>query len=252
MHVDSTSQAIRAEAATVLGDESEAGAMPVTEPVQVEGSMPSTPMETIPIKEARSVAQERTWVRWVEWAVIVMGVTLFCWGILDLRSLTSLPGNEADIFQALDWTLLNSLRDYHSFPLWNQYIMSGIPYVGDPMLHVYNPLVTLPVLLFGVRAGFKLAIYLSFLAGAFGMWRLGGILGMKPAARVWMALTFAFAGQPAARFFQGQYLFVLGFAWIPWVVGSLFQVVRRQHVKDIAVAVISMALLLASATWLLR
>ena len=29
---------------------------------------------------------------------------------------------------------------------------------------------------------------------------------------------FAFAGQPAARFFQGQYLFVFGFAYIPWII----------------------------------
>ena len=111
------------------------------------------------------------------------GVTFFCWGFLDLRSLTNLPGNEADIFQALDWTLVNSLRKYHVFPLWNPYIMSGIPFVGDPMLHVYNPVVTLPVLLFGVRAGFKLALYFSFLTGAFGMWRLGVVLGMRAARR---------------------------------------------------------------------
>jgi hypothetical protein len=69
---------------------------------------------------------------------------------------------------------------------------------------------------------------------------------MQPAARVWMALTFAFAGQPAGRFFQGQYLFVLGFAWIPWAVGGLFLAVRNHRVRDIAVAAISMALLFFS------
>ena len=208
---------------------------------------PATPAEENQIEQAQSVASGRAGLlRWVEWAVILAGVTLFCWGILDLRSLTRLPGNEAEVFQALDWTLVNSLRYYRAFPLWNPYLMSGIPYVGDPMLHVYNPLVTLPVLLFGVSAGFKLALYLSFLAGAFGMWRLGSLLGMRGAARVWMALMFAFAGQPAARFFQGQYLFVLGFAWIPWAVGSLFQVVKLHRLKDIALGVIFMALLFFS------
>ena len=184
--------------------------------------------------------------RWLEWLAILASVTFFCWGILDFRAITNLPGNEAEIFQTLDWTLVNSLRNYHAFPLWNPYLMSGIPYVGDPMLHIYNPLVTLPVLLFGVRAGFKLALYLSFLAGAFGMWRLGSVLGMRSATRLWIALMFAFAGQPVARFFQGQYLFVLGFAWIPWIISSLIQVIRFHRARDIALAVVSMALLFFS------
>jgi hypothetical protein len=109
---------------------------------------------------------------WLEWLIIFLGVTLFCAGILDLRAPTRLPGNESEVFQMLDWTLVNSLKQYHAFPLWNIYIQSGLPYVADPMLHVYNPVVTVPVLLFGVRAGFKLGVYFSFLIAALGMWRL--------------------------------------------------------------------------------
>jgi hypothetical protein len=183
---------------------------------------------------------------WLEWVVIFVAVTLFCIGILDLNAPTYLPGNESEVFQMLDWTLVNSLRHYHAFPLWNIYIKSGIPYVADPMLHVYNPVVTLPVLLFGVRAGFKLGVYFSFLIAAFGMWRLAATLGMGRVTRLWTALMFAFAGQPVARFFQGQYLFVFGFAYIPWIVSSLFLVTQRRCRRDIAVAVASLGLLFFS------
>jgi hypothetical protein len=183
---------------------------------------------------------------WLEWVVIFVAVTLFCIGILDLNAPTYLPGNESEVFQMMDWTLINSLRHYHAFPLWNIYIKSGIPYVADPMLHVYNPVVTLPVLLFGVRAGFKLGVYFSFLIAAFGMWRLAATLGMGRVTRLWTALMFAFAGQPVARFFQGQYLFVFGFAYIPWIVSSLFLVTQRRCRRDIAVAVASLGLLFFS------
>lgn len=183
---------------------------------------------------------------WVEWAILLIAVTLFCWGILDLQAATRLPGNESEVFQSLDWSLINSLRYYHSFPLWNQYIQAGLPYIADPMLHVYNPLVTLPVLLLGVHAGFKLALYLSFLAAAFGMWRLGKTLGMNAAVRLWLALMYTFAGQPVGRFFQGQYLFVLGFAWIPWIVSSLFRAIETRRRRDIALSAIFMALLFFS------
>ncbi len=158
---------------------------------------------------------------WLEFGSLLLMVTLFCWGILDLGQPTRLPGNESEIFQALDWALVNSLRQYHRFPLWNPYLSSGLPYVADPMLHAYNPLVSLPVLLFGVQDGFKLAIYLSFLVAALGMRQLGVTLGLSLPARLWASLLYTFAGQPVARFFQGQYLFIFGFAWIPWAVMGL-------------------------------
>ncbi|MBN2146061.1 MAG: DUF104 domain-containing protein [Anaerolineales bacterium] len=182
----------------------------------------------------------------IEWLIIVLAVVLFCWGILDLGASTRLPGNEAEVFQTLDWTLVNSLRYAHQFPLWNPYLLTGLPYVADPMLHAYNPVVTVPVLLFGVRAGFKLGVALSFLIAALGMWRLGAALGMSRPARIWVALLYAFAGQPVGRFFQGQYLFVLGFAWIPWIISSLVMIAETRRRRYIAQAVLFMALLFFS------
>ena len=179
----------------------------------------------------------------LEWAILAAAVWLFCSGILDLGQNTRLPGNEAEVFQALDWTLYNSLSQQRQFPLWNPNLQTGLPYIADPMLHIYNPVSTLPVLLFGVRDGFKLGLFFSFLLGALGAWRLGAVLGMDRFCRLWVALMYALAGQPTARFFQGQYLFILGFAWIPWVVSSLFKVAQTRRRSDIALASICLALL---------
>ncbi len=211
------------------------------------------------IGESHEPGERKRWhqAKWVEWVILFLAVTLFCAGFLDLRGDTRLPGNETEIFQVLDWTLVNSLREYGSFPLWNPYIQTGLPFIADPMLHVYNPVVTLPVLLCGVQTGFKLGIYFSFLIGAWGMWKLADSLGLSRPARLWMALMFAFAGQPAARFFQGQYQFVLGFAYLPWIIASLLQVAQapatgereklcpfsREVKKPAITAVISLALL---------
>ena len=186
------------------------------------------PQPSLDHRESGDKEQPKRWhqAAWVEWVIILLAVTLYCAGFLDLGADTRLPGNETEIFQALDWTLLNSLRAYGSFPLWNPYIQTGLPLIADPNLHVYNPGITLPVLLFGVHAGFKLGIYFSFLIGAWGMWKLADTLGLSRPARLWTALMFAFAGQPAARFLQGQYQFVLGFAYLPWIIASLLQVAQ--------------------------
>lgn len=161
---------------------------------------------------------------WLEVALVLIGVSLYCANFLTFDAGRRLPGNEAEVFQVLDWVLLHAIRPQGglflqpAFPLWNPFLHSGLPYIADPMSHVYNPVVTLPVILLGVHNGFTLAVFLSFLIGALGMWRFGVALGLSRPIRIWLALMFALAGQPTARFFQGQYLFVFGFAWIPWVV----------------------------------
>ncbi|MDR3577119.1 MAG: hypothetical protein P4L50_24930 [Anaerolineaceae bacterium] len=165
----------------------------------------------------------------IELGGIAILIWTYCWGFLDLGKHTILPGNETETYQILDMIFTNALRQSGHFLAWNPYLFSGLPLVGDPMFHFFNPLVGLPILMFGVSDGFKIAVFLSFVAGALGMWFMALTFGMKPVARLWMALLFAFAGQPTARFFQGEYLFVFAWAFIPWVIGGLYAVYRTRR-----------------------
>ena len=182
----------------------------------------------------------------IEISALLLITLIFCAGLLDFSPESMLPGPEADVFQFLDWTLVQSLRQHEAFPLWNPYLDTGHPYVADPMLHAYNPLVTLPVLLFGVTAGFRIGLLLSFFFAALGMWFLGVTLGLRRVTRIWLALMFIFAGQPIARFFQGQYLFVLGFAWIPWAIAFYLRALETGKRSAAALTVLSLALLFFS------
>ena len=182
----------------------------------------------------------------LEWLLIALVVAAFCAGFLDLGSQNVLPGNESEVFQALDYTLVNSVRGSGQFPLWNPYLHTGLPYIADPMLHVYNPLVSAPVLLLGVLDGFKVAVFLSFLAAALGMWALGVVLGLGRAGRLWIGLMYVFSGPFVARFFQGQYLFIFGLAWIPWALAGLILTLRTRRPLHAAGTVLAIALLFFS------
>lgn len=182
----------------------------------------------------------------LEWAVLAAVVLAFCAVFLSFDGTRTLPGNEAEVFQSLDWTLVNSLERFGEFPLWNPYLRGGFTYVADPFLHVYNPLATLPVLIFGVKAGFQIALLLSFLAAALGMWYLGVALKFDRPARLWAGLMYAFTGQGVARFFQGEYDFVLGFAWIPWTLAFLLLAAGTRQRRYVAGAAASLALLFFS------
>ncbi len=181
-----------------------------------------------------------------DWALLALLVFAFCAVFLGFDDARTLPGNEADVVQALDWTLIHSLTHFGQFPLWNPYLRTGFPFIADPFLHVYNPVATLPVLLFGVWSGFKIALFLSFLAAAVGMWWLGVALGLGRPTRLWMGLMYAFTGQAVARFFQGEYDFVLGFAWIPWTLAFILLAVRTRRRSHALVAAFALALLFFS------
>ena len=156
------------------------------------------------------------------------------------------PGNEATVFEALDHVILRSWALYGRFPLWNPYLRSGMPVVGDPMLHFANPLVGLPVALLDVGLGFRVGIALSLLAAALGMWSLAGTLEIRGTVRIWMSLLYAFSGPVVARFYQGQYLFVFGCAWIPWVLAAFIRLARTRLWRDAGWAALALAMLFLS------
>lgn len=189
----------------------------------------------------------RNWIEqqgnWLQILLLFLFVLFYCWGILDLGTDRQLPGPESTLFQTILAIFLNSLQDFSRMPLWNPYVHTGLPFVADPMLYIYNPIVTIPGLILGTLDGFKIALYLSFFLASVGMWRLGRILGFGKITSLWIGLMYTFAGQPSARFFQGEYLFVFGFAWIPWITGNLFLLYYDRKVKWIVYSALLIALL---------
>jgi hypothetical protein len=195
---------------------------------------------TVHLEEVREKWQ------WFEWIVIIIPIWVYCLPFLDLGSSLNLPGSETESFQAFDQILVFSIKKHGQFPLWNPYFFTGMPYVAHPMLHAYNPFVSIPVLLFGVLDGFKIAVFLGFIVAGLGMWWLGKEAGLGPAARIWVSFMYVFSGVPAAKFIQGQYLMVLAFGWIPFSLAAILAATRYKRRKYICVAAIGLALLFFS------
>lgn len=52
------------------------------------------------------------------------------------------------------------LKRYGEIPLWNPYMLTGFPHAGDLINHFWNPVATLPVLIWGGINGFKVSVFL--------------------------------------------------------------------------------------------
>lgn len=181
-----------------------------------------------------------------EWAVLAFVVLVFASKFLNFDSNQLLTGNEFEVFATLDFVIVNALHRFKEFPLWNSYLRTGQPLIADPFLHVFNPVSTIPILALGVVNGFKVGVFLSFVLAAIGQWLLSRELGLNRAVRLWSALLYALNGQAVARFLQGEYLFTLGYAWIPFVFTGVVISVRKRQKKHYALTSIALALLFFS------
>jgi hypothetical protein len=195
-----------------------------------------------------AVAQSRisAWQEWPEWTVIIISIWVYCLPFLDLGLPRNLPGSEFESFKAFDQILEFSLKSHGEFPLWNPFFYTGLPYTAHPMLHAYNPFISIPVMLFGALDGFKIAVFLGFVIAGLGMWWLGKEIGLTPTGRIWISLMYTFSGVAAAKFIQGQYLMVLAFGWIPFSLAAIIAATRSRQRKYIYAAAIGLALLFLS------
>jgi 4-amino-4-deoxy-L-arabinose transferase-like glycosyltransferase len=181
-----------------------------------------------------------------ELAVVGVVILFFALAFLNFDTDKILSGNEFGVVTFLDHVLRNTLRRFGEFPLWNSYFRTGQPFVADPFMHIFNPFTSVPVLLLDVVNGFKIAVFLSFLIAAIGQWSLGRVLGFSRSVRLWGAVLYALNGQAAARFIQGSYLFIFGYAWLPLILTGIVMSLRTHKTRYYVLTVISLAMLFFS------
>lgn len=228
-----------------------AALLPVVVPPKTQEVRPRFDIRSVRAFGMRATkAQTGAQVSWlgalVEWGIVLVGVWLFSTDYLTLGTRRPLSGPEAEIFQTLDWVLVNNLKNFGEFPQWNPFVLSGLPYVGDPFLHLFNPLVTLPVLWIGVWDGYKVGVFLSLVAAGISAWYLGKVMGVGRVSRVWLALSYAFTGRAVAQFLQGQYDLIFSYAWIPLCLAGFIALEDSKRPFHVALTALGLALLFLS------
>jgi hypothetical protein len=99
---------------------------------------------------------------------------------------------------------------YGVIPLWNPYMMTGFPYAGDLISNLYNPIATIPVLLWGGVSGMKVSVFLALVVAGLGQWALGFVLGLRSPMRLWSALLVMLSGGLGLFWRVGWYQLLIG------------------------------------------
>lgn len=176
--------------------------------------------------------------------VLTIGLVAFAYAfpLLDSHPGLGFPGTEYQSHIGPMVLIRKWLAGESEFPLWNPIIGTGRSLIADPFLFVFNPFISLPMVLLGVVNGSKAAAGLNYLLAGLGVWSLGKELKFSPAIRLWCSLLYMMSGAIPAHLTAGQIQLAFALGWLPWSIAGLLWVVHRPGWKAVALASVAQAL----------
>lgn len=173
----------------------------------------------------------------LEWVVILLVLYLFGHTtLLDFDPLQLQQTGEHNESATLPILAEIGLHRYGEIPLWNPYMLTGFPHAGDLINHFWNPIATVPVMLWGGVDGMKVSVFLSLLVAAYGQWYLAHTFGIRGVFRLWAGLLFALSGGLLLLWRLGWYELLVGAAWFPWCFALLWRALHRHDRLSLVMA----------------
>ncbi len=112
--------------------------------------------------------------------------------------------------------LRQELLAHRPIPLWSPTILSGYPFIANPLSGLLYPPGWLGLLL-PIPAGFHVVIALHLVLGGVGMLRLLRAEGMSYPAALFGGMAFELMPKIAAHYGAGHLTLLYALAWTPWL-----------------------------------
>jgi hypothetical protein len=186
------------------------------------------------------------WIVLAEIAVVAAVVYLFARPLLDFDKGLIPQGREHEGVSGVLAVAYWSIRKFGEFPLWNPFLGTGVPALGDPYSYLFNPFISLPSIIFEPLNGPKLAMVLAFFLNGFSQYYFSSVLGLSRPVRVWSALVLAFSGPVLIHFWAGHFAIGVTAPFIPLTFAFTIQALRSPRRQYPIFAGLSFALLLFS------
>ncbi len=131
-------------------------------------------------------------------------------------------------------------------PTWNPYLNTGTPLVNNAFFYLFNPFMSVPMILLGAVQGTKVVIIIGVLLAGFNMWALGKAIGLGGVARITIAALFMLSGGITGKYHDGHFQLALSLAWPPLVFAGLWWTLNSRDRRAPVLTAIAFALLFFS------
>jgi hypothetical protein len=130
------------------------------------------------------------------------------------------------------------LTRYEHIPMWNPYMNTGIPTLGDAFNYLFNPFFSLPPLLFGAIQGVKISMAIALLIAAWSAWALAKSMGIGTVGRITAGVLYMASGGIAGKFNPGHVQLAVSLCWAPLVLAGMWWTLRtKNHFAPVLMAV---------------
>ncbi|MGD2161575.1 MAG: YfhO family protein [Anaerolineales bacterium] len=123
-----------------------------------------------------------------------------------------------------------ALQLWNQIPLWNPTILSGYPFLADPLAGIWYPPLWLAVA-FPIPLMFNILLWLHLVWAGIGMWRLAQSEGLSDLGALISGLSFAAAPKWAAHIGLGHIGLVSAVAWTPWLLLGARSAITAQSMQ---------------------
>lgn len=182
-----------------------------------------------------------------EWLLIYLVAVLYCGNFLinfDVQELQQ--SGEHNESAVLPFLTEIGLSRYGQIPLWNPYMLTGFPHTGDFLSHFWNPVSTIPIMIWGAINGMKMSVFLTLIIAGLGQWFFAKTLGLRRIFRLWAAILFMVSGGLALLWRVGWYELLLGAAWFPWCFALYWKALQEQKLASAAIASLPIFMVISS------
>jgi hypothetical protein len=177
-----------------------------------------------------------------EIVVLIFAVSFYAAPLLNFDPSLILYGGEYQAHVGSVVPFLQWIKEGAEFPLWNPILENGRSLIADPLIFAFNPFVTIPMIVWGVINGTKIAVALNFFIAALGVWLIGKLLNFEMPTRLWTSLLYAFSGALSAHLNVGQIQLTFALGWLPWSIAGVLWVVKSRGYTPIVFASLAQAI----------
>lgn len=184
----------------------------------------------------------------LEWLLIILLAYLYSGTLLNFDAMKLQQTGEQNPSSILPILAEIGLQRYQQIPLWNPYMMTGLPHAGDLFNHFWHPVSTIPILLWGGINGFKVSVFLTFIVAGLGQWVFARLMGLRRVFRLWSSILFMISGGLVMYWRVGWYALLLGIVWFPWCFASLLHALQTRTLRSIIFASLAIYMVISAAS----
>ncbi len=183
----------------------------------------------------------------LEFAVLLLFALLFFHPYPALSPQMTFGGIEYERLAGILIPVEVGLGERGYIPAWNpQMYESGTPLLNNAFNYLFNPFVSLPVLVFGAVQGSKLALFIALFIAGVNMWALLRAIGAGAVARVMAGGIYMVSGGIMGKLNPGHFQLALSLVWVPLVLaGCWWTLNSRDRRAPVLMAVAFMLLFFA-------